>query len=86
MLTKEIPEIENISDVKENGILAGEYQFDKTFFKEIPEKHEGGSSAVFRLTNNGDVIYLTIFNHHDGYYSHGFTFREGEEVIKEGYL
>lgn len=46
----------------------------------------GGDSATFRLNNGGIQAYLTIYNHHNGYYSHGFTFVDGDTEVCEGYL
>ena len=31
-------------------------------------------------------IYLILFNHHEGYYSHGFEMKDNETLIFDGYL
>ena len=64
--------------------LAG-YDFDPDFFAEIVDAGEGGF-AVFRLRKADDEVYLVIYNHHNGYYSHGFTARVGGVVPSEGSL
>ncbi len=61
------------------------FRFDPTYFKEI-DGSEGDGDAVFKLIrDDGDPIFLRIFNHHNGYYAHGFTFKcEGHD--REGSL
>lgn len=46
----------------------------------------GGTMATFKMINGGEVMYLTIFNDHNGYYSNAFEFKAGETMIKDGYL
>ena len=52
------------------------YNFDKSFF--VQKEHEDlddGKYAMFKLDRDCDEsIYLYLFNVHNGYYSHGFTF------------
>jgi hypothetical protein len=64
--------------------------FDKDFFKEFQvlddEKNksfDGGTIAVFRIVNGDAQKFIHLFNCHNGYYSHGFTFAAGEKIIKE---
>lgn len=33
-----------------------------------------------------EVLYLTIYNHHNGYYSHGFEMKVGDKTVKTGSL
>lgn len=41
--------------------------------------------AVFRLFNeSGATLYLHLFNHHNGYYSHGFEMGLANEVFHSG--
>ena len=37
-------------------------------------------------TNEITEVFLTLFNHHNGYYGHGFSFTDGIEMIQEGCL
>ena len=78
------------------------YVFDRDFFKDISDQVtdpdysyndyvynplDAGRMVVFRLTSEkGGVKYLHIFNSHNGYYSHGFSFGEGDNIIMEDYL
>lgn len=68
--------------------LAG-YQFDPTHHN---ESRVGGdcdydNSITFKLQKDGAPnIYLTLRNHHNGYYSHGFEFKHDEKLIIEGDL
>jgi hypothetical protein len=53
------------------------YVFDTTF-------DDGG---IFRLTADGlPNVYLVLYNHHNGYYSHGFCMSQNERVIHSGSL
>lgn len=61
------------------------YSFDKKYGKDIG--HEGSWGTVFKLKARGyPDIFLVLFNHHNGYYSHGFEFGIGKEVLKRGSL
>jgi hypothetical protein len=56
--------------------------FDSTYFEETPGTpsnsfHEH-NQAIFRLRKEDQELFLTLFNDHNGYYSHGF------EMFKEG--
>lgn len=50
------------------------FQFDTQFFQEPGiETGDCGGVVVFRLTNpEGTEIFLSLYNCHNGYYSHGF--------------
>lgn len=54
--------------------------------------YDGGMAVQFRLRDDtGNEAYLVLYNIHNGYYSHGFTFHrnadsENKELIQEGYL
>ena len=46
--------------------------------------YDDGDLVRFRLSApNKPVVYLQLFNVHNGYYGHGFTFKIGDSVIKE---
>lgn len=80
--------IENeILDTKDLKIK--DYIFDKTFFEELencPTLDEG-RMIIFKLVCTGKPdLYLHLFNSHNGYYSHGFEFGIGEDILKEGSL
>jgi hypothetical protein len=66
-----------------------EYVFDISFFKEVTgmEFFEGGM-AIFRIVNGESKKekFIHIFNAHNGYYHHGFLFKNNEEYIQEGSL
>lgn len=44
------------------------------------------NEAVFRMTKGNKEQFLHLFNHHNGYYSHGFTVEKDDKVIREGSL
>ena len=35
---------------------------------------------------NGELIWFVIYNYHNGYYSHGFDFKNDKETLIEGCL
>lgn len=64
------------------------YVFDTSFF-ELHEENDCDVDmcAVFKIVKSGDRdLYLHLFNHHNGYYSHGFVADIGGDVWQEGYL
>lgn len=71
-----------------NTLLEG-WIFDTTFFE---EKQYGESNyseeglAIFRMTKGEHVMYLHLYNVHNGYYSHGFEFEGPGQVFKTGRL
>lgn len=79
---------ENDSEPQE--IELKDYFFDPIFYeKEIIENsHDEDNVAIFRLINYSyndkkPDLYIRLENHHNGYYSHGFTFR-GKVIIQDG--
>jgi len=62
--------------------------FDKEYFKQINKIPEEGSIAVFRIFNSdlGLEFFVHLFNCHNGYYSHGFEFKENENILKSDYI
>ncbi len=66
------------------------YVFDKKFCNLIKNEDDWGNQdnlVVFRLVSeNKPDLFIHLFNCHNGYYSHGFEFKNGTEIIKEDYL
>lgn len=85
-LTKEIPTKKVESDTPE--VDPDGYQFDTEFYTEgFPDSQwDEGGRATFKLTKGEDTLYLTLFNSHNGYYSHGFEMKCGNELLREGSL
>ena len=54
------------------------FNFDPSFIE------HGNEMETFKLTNWNDTVYLTIFNSHNGYYSHGFKMLVDGQVIFHG--
>lgn len=79
-LTRRFP-VEGFEESKEE-INPDGFQFDVTFFKEVDLSNDEFQTAVFRLTKGSEEIFLTLFNYHNGYYSHGFEMqKEGVELF-----
>lgn len=66
------------------------YVFDRSFFMQrnlVGNDSDKESVATFRLLKrDAPDKFLHIFNFHNGYYSHGFTFSNNDKVIREGAL
>lgn len=66
------------------------YTFDPDYFHEVenPGHVSDGGMVIFRLTSTNGIIekYLHLFNCHNGYYGHGFTFEVGGETKQSGVL
>lgn len=70
-----------------HGQELANYVFDKEYFEYGDGYFDSGAIVVFKLTaNNKPDLYLHLYNVHNGYYSHGFELKHGENLIKEGYL
>lgn len=69
-----------------NKVLAG-YDFTKEFNETYAGDYEEGGFIEFPMVDKeGNKLTLSFYNYHNGYYSHGFEFKNGEEVIVEGCL
>lgn len=85
-----------ISDKPENEIQErvetseemGPWRFDRDYFQEVENSRDldEGRMVRFRLTNGKEEKFLHLFNCHNGYYSHGFTFGVGDTVEYKGSL
>ncbi|AUR92866.1 hypothetical protein NVP1178O_21 [Vibrio phage 1.178.O._10N.286.45.E12] len=82
----------NINQPSEDGACGFEidgYNFETSFFEEKLECGESGDEnfAIFKLTKaEHEDLYLHLYNHHNGYYSHGFDATVGGEVWVAGSL
>ena len=65
------------------------FVFDTTFFKDNLGlcKYDSGGACAFRLTNKeGAEVFLILYNHHSGYYAHGFDMEVGGKKLYKGSL
>lgn len=73
------------------------YVFDTKFFKKLDDCYEEGDNVSYGSLDSGDAVcfritkgkkekFLILFNSHNGYYGHGFEFKEGNEVLQDGVL
>lgn len=62
--------------------------FDKTFFEIFDpdeDQYENELKYVkFKIYTPEEEYYLFIYNKHNGYYAHGFEFRDKDNIIQEG--
>jgi hypothetical protein len=42
--------------------------------------------VIFRITDGAAEKFVHLFNCHNGYYGHGFGFKVGDTMIREGGL
>ncbi len=87
MITRDLP---HSTDQESIQIDESKYRFDPTFTREggVEGLDEGGAVS-FRLVNSEnclDCVYLTLYNSHNGYYSKGFHFTNGDTEILSGSL
>jgi hypothetical protein len=77
------------NEEKEMPNLEG-YFFDINYIKYCDDKNnelDSGRMVAFRMVHKDkEDLFLHIFNSHNGYYSHGFEFKNGDEVIEEDYI
>lgn len=66
------------------------YIFDPHWFHERNDGDDGVwdeyNYAAFQLRHEetGEILYLVLYNIHNGYYGHGFTFSKGDTIIRDG--
>lgn len=88
--TKPVPDVEIIDADKIDGDDFPGYNFDTSFNEgELYPDHDGGGSVTFRLIDGESEMFLTLYNHHNGYYEHGWEMKSGGENGKElsaGYM
>lgn len=69
-----------------------DWAFDPTFIEFVRPVEDSyspldeGGMVIFRLVNNSEEKFLHLYNCHNGYYSHGFTFTANTEVLHEGHI
>jgi len=78
-----------------------DFRFDPSFFQcvdAVDDDCPGASSqvAVFRIVNDdndkndkndkSESLYIHLFNTHNGYYAHGFSFKQDDNKIQSGKL
>ncbi len=61
------------------------WRFDTKYFKQVQVETDS-HIAIFRIIRGKKKKYIHIFNCHNGYYGHGFEFKVGGDVVKEGSL
>lgn len=72
-------------DYSEDEVL-DDFNFDTTYFEEFSDSYDGGSNAIFKLVSKDKTLYLLIYNHHNGYYGHGWNLDIGGLNSKRGIL
>ena len=90
-ITKECPtnDIDLTKLVTDPHLDFSLYRFDTTFYKIVINELscDTGVGAIFRLINgNIEELFLTLWNYHNGYYTHGFEMCEGETKLFVGHI
>lgn len=75
-----------VVDLTEGQLLP--YAFDTSYFQELDDPNDKETlKAIFKLQAEGlPDVFVVLSNTHNGYYSHGFTFKKDEAVIQDGSL
>jgi hypothetical protein len=68
-----------------------EWSFDPSYFVKVEpsecEQLDSGGMVIFRITNKeGQAKFVHLYNCHNGYYGHGFTFQVGGKTVQEDCL
>lgn len=87
--SRDLPDINEMQNHEWRPDDLEDYIFVKDFMHEMkyPDKFDGGGAVVFKLLNSKDeVLYLTLYNSHNGYYGHGFEVKDGVTLVKFGGL
>lgn len=66
------------------------FVFDPGFYENVSNQYEESNIAIFRLVKISykqfeeivEELFIRLENHHNGYYSHGFTFR-GSIIVND---
>jgi hypothetical protein len=84
------PQRDILADSQASDFNLTDYRFDTTFYDEFNlSSYDDRNVAVFRIVNindDTDEKFIHIYNEHNGYYSHGFDFQRGSDMIKTGAL
>jgi len=78
-----------LDPVGDNGINTDGWVFDPKFIYERGDIQDldSGRAVSFRLLkDNVEAGFLTLWNSHNGYYSHGFQMKDEDLVIHESDL
>ena len=62
-----------------------DFYFDINYFKVIRGKNNE-NLIIFKITNNNEDRYIHIYNSHNGWYSHGFIFKQDDKLIQKGQI
>jgi hypothetical protein len=81
LLTDKIPSTPEDAQVTAEELEPYVFDIGYRHANAVPD-NDGGGSATFRLVAEGlPDRYLTLYNHHNGYYAHGFDMKQGDRVI-----
>lgn len=93
LYSKEVPK-NTIESIKLTEKELECFNFVKSFFQKDNTLLMGketygmgnGGTATFKLKKGSEVIYLTLYNCHNGYYGHDFEMKINDKVAKDGCL
>lgn len=80
---------DKLTEVEYSEVELDPYFFDETFVEYPDTSSHDESKVMFKLIkrkNDKNPIYLTLYNIHNGYYSHGFEMSKDKTIIHEGSL
>ena len=66
-----------------------DFVFDTGFFNGYEDEENETYIVIFKMHHKvklEEIIYLHLFNCHNGYYKHGFEFKDDDCIIRDGAL
>jgi hypothetical protein len=85
--TKKKPDKLDDEPIDEGSFDHSGYVFDTSYEEAVPLSggYDEGGATSFKLTKTGEPdLFLVLYNHHNGYYSHGFDMTKDDEEFKSG--
>ena len=83
----ESPDATEDQAVKPDADTLLAYRFDTGYHRTKNTGSDDGGEAVFMLTApEKPTLFLVLYNHHNGYYSHGFDMTADGRVVISGSL
>ena len=76
----------NPESVDELNKICKAFNLDPLYFNNVDARNdaEDGGVVIFKLTDGVSEKYLHLYNYHNGYYSHDFSFEISGKIIKDG--
>lgn len=86
--TKPATTLDESAQIQYTEELLKDYVFDKNSFEVIDAGKEsyadsGGGIVITCIADGKPNLYMVFYNHHNGYYSHGFTMTDNGALLHD---